>query len=139
MCSVPDAIAEIDTVVSHPKTGRYYWISQGTPELGWFNPDTCTMTKIGALSPAITDIAGAAFHPETNVLYANGKESGAIYKFAQDADGNPLPQLVTVVDNLPVEGESLAIQPKTTSPSIRTRASSTKSTSRRSPSPGRFS
>lgn len=110
LCSVPDAVAEIDAISSHPVTGVYYYVSQSSAELGWFDPDGCEFHKLGDIE--VADLAGLSFHPETAVLYAGDQERDELYRFGQDADGAPTPE-VTLVASLPATPKAIAIQPGT--------------------------
>lgn len=110
MCSVPAEVSEIDAISSHPVTGIYYYVSQSSAELGWFDPDRCDFHKLGDID--VSDIAGLAFHPETAVLYAGDQDTDELYRFGQDASGAPTPEL-TLVGALPTTPKALAIQPGT--------------------------
>ena len=110
MCSVPEGIAEIDAISSHPVTGVYYYVSQQNSELGWFDPDLCEFHTIGAIE--ITDLAGLTFHPETAVLYAGDQSVNQLYRFGQDGAGAPT-QEMTLVAPLPITPKAVAIQPGT--------------------------
>ncbi len=110
LCAVPDEVAEIDAISSHPVTGVYYYVSQSSAELGWFDPDLCEFHKLGDLE--VTDLAGLSFHPETAVLYAGDQDTNELYRFGQDADGAPTPE-VTLVAPLPATPKAIAIQPET--------------------------
>lgn len=109
LCSVPDAVAEIDAISSHPVTGVYYYVSQSSAELGWFDPDLCEFHKLGDIE--VTDLAGLSFHPETGVLYAGDQSSDELYRFGQDEAGAPTPE-VTLVAPLPATPKAIAIQPE---------------------------
>ena len=110
MCSVPAGIAEIDAISSHPLTGVYYYVSQASAELGWFDPDRCEFHTLGAIE--VTDLAGLTFHPETGVLYGGDQSTDELYRFGQDADGAPTPE-VTLVAELPATPKAVAIEPGT--------------------------
>jgi hypothetical protein len=110
MCSVPAEIAEIDAISSHPATGVYYYVSQSSAELGWFDPDRCEFHKLGDLE--VTDLAGLTFHPESHVLYGGDQSSDELYRFGQDASGAPTPEM-TLVAALPATPKAVAIQPAT--------------------------
>jgi hypothetical protein len=108
LCSVPDQVAEIDAISSHPVTGIYYYVSQSSAELGWFDPDGCEFHALGAIE--VTDIAGLSFHPETAVLYAGDQSTGELYRFGQDTGGVPTPEM-TLVAPLPATPKAIAIEP----------------------------
>ena len=110
MCSVPAGIAEIDAISSHPVTGVYYYVSQSSAELGWFDPDACAFDTIGDIEA--TDLAGLTFHPETGVLYAGDQSSDELYRFGQDASGAPTAEM-TLIAALPATPKAVAIQPGT--------------------------
>jgi hypothetical protein len=110
ICAVPDNVAEIDAISSHPTTGVYYYVSQEDAELGWFDPDSCEFHKLGDLE--VKDLAGLSFHPETGVLYGGDELTNEIYRFGQDADGAPTPE-TTLVASVPSKPKAIAIQPGT--------------------------